>query len=538
MIKNSLYYGDCLQVMQDYIAPNTIDLIYLDPPFNSNRNYNAIYKDSTGMVLPEQIEAFCDIWELNEDRERAILKIPIIMRQAGLDDSLAHLWQLWMNGLRRTQPRLLAYLSYMTERLIIMKSLLKPTGTIYLHCDPTASHYIKVLMDAIFGYQHYINEIIWLRAAGRSKGSQFKDRSFGQDTDAIFRYGNGQNYTHNPQYQGFKDEELIKKFPHIDKDGRRFNTIVPIFCQPSMGDRPNLCYEYNGVKNPYPSGWRVSREKLAQMDKQGLIIWREGKRPLRKSYMNDYHGKPISSLWTDIANATGKEHLGYPTQKPLALLRRIILASSNEGDVVLDPFCGCATTIAAAHELNRRWIGIDIAYHAIQRVVQSRLLDKFNLQEGKDYQINGVPLTKEAAIDLWVRDKFQFQRWAVEQVDGFVSAKKSNDGGIDGNIYFRHENELHTMIISVKGGENIGIKDVRDLRGAMERSGAKMAGLIIRNPLTDAMRRNFDQEMLSAGFFGDFRAIQLLSLDEIIDGKKFHTPFAEGKIAKGQSNLI
>lgn len=477
---NKLYYGDCLPIMEN-MAEDTIDLIYLDPPFNSNRSYNAIYKDSTGLELPKQIEAFCDIWQLTPEREQVITEMPILMRKAGIDDSAAELWKLWMHALRETQPNLLAYLSYMTERLLVMKRLLKNSGSIYLHCDPTASHYIKIVMDAIFGHQNFRNEIIWQRNDGRGKGSQFSSRKFGANTDTIFFYTQSDNY-HFDSTLKIKDDDsqILKKFNKIDENGRKYYIGIPIFRSQSMGDRPNLCYEWRGFTNPHPSGWRLNKDRLEEEYQKGNIVIRQDGKLERRKYLEDYQGYPLDNNWTDIPRVIGKERLGYPTQKPVALLKRIIEASSNEGDTVLDPFCGGATTICAAHELNRKWIGIDIAYHAVRRVVQARLADaKYGLIEEVHYKIDGIPITKEAATDLWNRDKYQFQCWAVESVYGFVSAKKSADGGIDGRIYFSMPEckTLQSMVLEVKGGANVNIGIVRDLRGALERSGAKMAGL-------------------------------------------------------------
>ena len=401
---NRLYYGDCLTIMQNEMRSNLVDLIYLDPPFNSNRAYNAIYKDETGRPLPDQIDAFCDLWTLDDERERAIRRMPEFMVENGIDDGIIQFWKVWMNALRNTNPKLLAYLSYMVERLVQMKIILKPTGSIYLHCDPTYSHYIKVIMDGIFGQENFRNEIIWQRASGRAKGSQHSRKSWGQDTDTIFYYVKSRNAVHYDVTRPLTEEEMEEKFPAVDDKGRRYNTEVPIFCSPSMGERPNLCYEYNGVRNPHPSGWRVKREKLQEMDEAGDIIWREGRTPLRKSYADKYKGKPIGSLWTDIPPAAGDEALGYPTQKPLALLDRIIRANSKEEDVVFDPFCGCGTTLHAAQKLNRQWIGIDIAIHAIKRVAAVRLSERCGLVEGEDYTITGVPRTPEGARDLWERE--------------------------------------------------------------------------------------------------------------------------------------
>jgi len=527
---NRLYYGDCLTVMQE-MPLGSVDLIYLDPPFNSNRTYNAIYQDETGRPLPDQIEAFCDTWTMNAETERAIRYMPVLMREAGLGDEIAEFWRIWPDALRKTNPKILAYLTYMTQRLLPMRGILKPTGSIYLHCDDEAVHYIKVMMDGIFGHQNFRDKIVWQRAAGRAKGSQHKPRTFGRDVDYILHYSRGRRYTHHGINLKLSDEEMAEKFPHVDSQGRRYRTGVPIFCQPSMGARPNLCYTYRGVTNPHPSGWRVSRERLEEMDANREIIWREGKRPLRKSFSENYAGKPLGNLWTDIPNVTGKkERLGYDTQKPVALLERIISASSNPGDVVFDPFCGCATTIEAAHRLDRRWVGIDIAIHAVKRVASVRLRDRLGLVERKHFTIEGVPRNLEGARDLWERDRYHFQKWAVEQVDGFVTTGKGSDGGIDGRLYFDvpDRRDLQSMVLEVKGGENVGIGVVRDLRGVLERETARMAGLIVMGGLGDTKARNFRAEMARAGDLEvegiSYPRMQMLTVREILDGQRFKTP--------------
>ena len=412
---NTLYYGDCLTIMRD-MGLGAIDLIYLDPPFNSKRDYNAIYKDETGRPLPDQIEAFCDLWALDAERERAIRKMPILMQEAGVDDSVADFWRFWCEALRKTQPSLLAYLSYMTERLLPMRGLLKPTGSIYLHCDPTASHYIKVMMDGIFGHGNFLNEIVWAyRTGGVSK------RWFGRKHDVLLYYA------------AKRGSHVF----HVQKE-RSYN----------RGNKP---YRFKGVEE----------------FQDDLGKW--------------YTMASMRDVWElNAIGRSSKERLGYATQKPLALLDRIVRASSNEGDTVFDPFCGCATTIEAAHRLGRRWIGIDIAIHAIKRVAKVRLQDRLGLKEGVDFKIEGVPRTVEGARDLWNRDTYHFQKWAVEQVDGFVTTRKSADGGIDGRLYFdRGGKHLDSMAIEVKGGANVGIEAVRALRGVLEREGVPMAGLIV-----------------------------------------------------------
>ena len=465
---NALYYGDCLTIMKD-MQLGSVDLIYLDPPFNSNRDYNAVYKDETGRPLPDQIEAFGDTWRLDEERERSLRDMLITMRDSGLDDDAAQSWVLSMKALRQTNPALLAYLIYMTERLLPMKGILKSTGSIYLHCDSTASHYIKVMMDAIFGHENFRNEIIWhYTGGGRSK------RYFSRKHDNIFWYSKTSKYVFNVD---------AMRVPYKETSG----------------------YAKSGITS-----------------KAG------------KKYMPHPDGTPVDDTWDiPIVNPMSEERIGYATQKPLKLLDRIIKASSNEGDVVLDPFCGCAPTIEAAHNLGRQWIGIDIAIHAIKRVSKTRLKDRLGLVEGRDYFIEGVPHTIEGALELWERGQDHFQQWAVGHVDGFVTNKKTADGGIDGRIYFTMsdtDKELSSMVLEVKGGKNVGIDSIRDLRGVLEREGeaVKMAGLIILRPLSQLKEDNFRREMAQAGDLDlngvKYSRMQMLTIDDILAGKRFNTP--------------
>ena len=542
---NKLYYGDCLTILPQ-LPQKSVDLIYLDPPYNSGRSYHAIYRDETGKPLPDQIEAFCDRWELDAERERAIRRMPVFMSDAGIDSRTVDFWKAWANALRHTQPGLLAYLSYMVERLVWMRLLLKDDGALFFHCDATVAHYIKVFLDGIFGHSNFRNEIVWQRAAGRAKGSQHAPKAFGTDTDTILYYARTSLHRMKGVYIPPGEAETEEKFPHVDERGR-YNTGTPIFREPSLGVRPNLCYEYRGVRNPHPSGWRVSREKLAQMDARGEIIWRPGKRPLRKSYLEDYRGRPVGNLWTDIPNAGGKERLGFDTQKPLALLDRIIRAASPPDGVVLDPFCGCVTTLEAAHKLGRHWIGIDIAIHAIKRVAKVRLEERLGLVEGRDFSVEGVPRNIEGAMDLWRRDKYHFQKWAVEQVDGFVTGKRRADGSIDGRLYFEipGEDELQSMVIEVMGGRHVNTGHARALANEMQGRGAQMAGLIAMYPPGRQQRRNLEREMASTGDLeidavpqGEhYPRMQLLTVQEILDGKRFATPGARGKRSSPQYSL-
>ena len=254
------------------------------------------------------------------------------------------------------------YCCYMSIRLIEIHRILRNTGSVYLHVDPTMSHYLKLIMDCIFGYKNFRNEIAWKRNAGHGKGNQYTPKKYGALNDTIIFYVKSNNYFFDP-YIPLTKKEIDAKFDNVDAQQRRYYTHQ-IMCNPTMPSRSNLCYTYNGVTNPHPSVWMVSKERLIEMDANGEVLWRDNKLPLRKILLKNYKGNPLSTAWTDIPSTRGKEKLGYPTQKPIALLERIIKASSREGDVVLDPFCGCATACFAAEKLERQWIGIDVSKKA------------------------------------------------------------------------------------------------------------------------------------------------------------------------------
>ena len=518
---NRLYYGDCLTIMSEWPS-HMVDLIYLDPPFNSNRQYNAIYKDETGRPLPDQIEAFCDMWELDPERERAIRTMPVLMRESGIDDQTVELWRLWMQALRGTQPRLLAYLSYMAERLLIMRRILKPTGSLYLHCDTAVSHYVKSLLDAIFGHDNFQNEIVWQRFNFHADAKRF-----GRVSDRILFYANNRgNHQFSRQYAPYSDHYIADKFTREDERGRfRLSDLNP------PGGRGPV-YEFHGVTR----AWRYSEDRMRGLDKDGRI-YAISKVPQLKRYLDELPGQAVHDVWTDIPNinSQAKERLGYATQKPLALMERIIAASSNPDDVVLDPFCGCATTMEAAHKLERKWIGIDIAIHAIKRVARVRLTERLGLVEDQDFTVEGVPRTVEGAQDLWERDKYHFQKWAVEQVEGFVTTKRSADGGIDGRVYFAvpHAKDLQSMVIEVKGGKNVSIRDLRALKGVLDYDTALMAGLIVMQPLGTTKARNFARFMADAGSLEilgiEYPRMQMLSVGKILAGARFKTPTVQGR---------
>lgn len=530
-----------------------VDLIYLDPPFNSNQEYNAIYKDETGRPLPDQVEAFCDTWLLDDERERVIKTMPMLVREAGIDDSTANFWKLWMDALRHTNPGLLAYLTYMVERLLHMKSILKPTGSLYLHCDPTVSHYIKVLLDGIFGHENFRSEIIWKRTFSHGGA-----RRYGPIHDVILFYTKSDIYTWNDVYQDHSEYYINKNFKHSDSRGvyRVVSLSGPEQAQGSSG------LPWRGVLPPAGRHWAVpskilakviqndtsemtSQEKLDILDDANYIYWPKKKNgaPGYKLYLTDTQGVKAQDIITDIAPVQGKERLDYNTQKPVDLLRRIILASSNKGDLVLDPFCGCGTTMEAAQREGRRWMGIDIAIHAVKRVARVRLQEKLKLVENEDFVIEGVPFSKEGAEDLWEKDPYHFQKWAVEQVDGFVTANKTADGGIDGRLYFDvpDEKDFQSMFIEVKGGKNVGVSVLRQLRGILEDDLALMAGLIVMREPSSRSIANWSGIISSAGeleVHGKlYPKMQILTVQEIFEGKRFDTPSVVGR-GSTQATLI
>ena len=527
---NRLYYGDCLTVMQSFPLAS-VDLIYLDPPFSSNRDYNAIYTDETGRQLPDQIEAFCDTWTLDAERERAIKNMPVLMRESGIEDSVVEFWRIWMNALRNTQPRLLAYLSYMVERLLPMRAILKPTGSIYLHCDPTAGHYIKVMMDGIFGHDNFRNEITWQRTESHNTADRF-----GNVADTILYYAASSEATWNPQFQPYSKAQL-DRHRHKDEDGR------PYRLDDLTAPRPNSDsgkFEWRGTMPGKTRGWGYRLEQLEKWWAEGRIKTKRDGTPRMDGlvrYLDESPGAAVQNIWTDIPRIpnTSPERMGYDTQKPVKLLRRIISASTNEGDVVMDPFCGCASTLEAAHSLDRRWIGIDIAIHAIKRVAKVRLQERLGLVEGEDFTVEGVPRNVEGAHDLWERDKYHFQKWAVEQVDGFVTTRRTSDGGVDGRLYFARygRKELSSMALEVKGGKNVNISTIRELRGVLERDEAELAGLIVLHEITGRKLTNFKREMAQAGTLNEigveYPRLQILTVDQILDGEQFETPSPVGR---------
>lgn len=471
-VTGMLYCGDNLDVIKTFIPRESVDLIYLDPPFNSQRTYNLLHKGSEA-----QEEAFKDFWSWEEAAPRfaklgASVDIPKPVRtmlQALHDLLIEH------------SSDLLAYLTMMAPRLVWLHRVLKRDGSLYLHCDHAASHYLKVLLDAIFGTENFVNEIVWRRTHAHGNAH----RGFGDITDSIFLYPKSGDYTFNPQSEPFGSDYIAaraRRHGGVDPDGRVWQSVT----LRSPAPRPNLHYPYtasNGITyEPHPNGWSCDIERLRKYDREGRLhfptklhgklrlkmYWDEPR--VSQNAASTASARFLQNLWTDIPalNASAKERIGYPTQKPLALLERIIRSSSNEGALVLDPFCGCGTTIEAAEKLGRRWIGIDIAQKAID-VIEAR----FKRAKLSPPPVRWHPADKEAAETLADRSKSQFEDW-VRRVLGAVKPKK--DRGIDGEAIFKDtDGTLRRVLVSVKGGQNLPPSFMRDLRGTLEREKADIA---------------------------------------------------------------
>ena len=517
---NTLYYGDNLAVLRNEIAPESVDLIYLDPPFNSQANYNVLFKSTSGEKSEAQIEAFGDTWHWGEHAEQAFDEVI-----HGSNTDAAELLRALRAFLKEND--MMAYLAMMAPRLAELRRVLKPTGSLYLHCDSAASHYLKLLLDAVFGPTNFRNEIIWKRKLGMSS-SVHKSNRFGICTDSILFYVKSEEALFAPQYN-LDDPDyqqyVEEAFNMVDESGRKFQ--ADNLANPAP--RPNLMYEYKGYKPPR-NGWAISREKMEQWDREGRLYFppNQSGRIRRKRFVDELRGMPIQNLWTDIQviSSHAAERLGYPTQKPLALLERIINASSKEGDTVLDPFCGCGTAVHAAQKLRRKWIGIDITHLAIS-LIEKRLKDAF---PGIEYVVHGTPKDLEGARALAAQDKYQFQWWAVSLVDAvpFAGKKKGADGGIDGLIYFKPEGKTtEKAIVSVKGGDNVSVNMIRELSDVVDSENAKIGVFITLAEPTGQMKT----KAVSAGtyetLYGKYPKIQILTIADLFGGKQPKIPLVD-----------
>jgi site-specific DNA-methyltransferase (adenine-specific) len=574
----TLYYGDNLDILRRYLKDESVDLVYLDPPFNSAQNYNAFFHEKDGTDAASQIHAFEDTWHWDIETKKAY---DAVTEQPGKVSDVMQAFYTFLGG-----NDMMAYLTMMSSRLVELRRVLKSTGSLYLHCDPTASHYLKLLCDAVFGGNQFQNEIIWKRT-----GSHGGAKRWGPIHDTILFYSKADEPTWNRAYQDY-DEKYLDDFYRFEDEKGRYRLVTLTGAGTRSGDSGA---PWRNV-NPTKSGrhWAVpsyalkplatstelvkmtTQEKLDLLDASGLIYWPpKGEIPQQKRYLDDGEGVQIQDIITDIQaiSSQAKERLGYPTQKPVALLERIIQASSNPGDVVLDPFCGCGTTIDAAEKLGRDWIGIDVTQLAIS-LIKNRLQDTYGSRlkfisgtEGRaalprgqagsdgraalprrqaDQQVSptesiemgsrtstvriiGEPTTPNEAATLAEDDKYQFQWWALGLVGARpVEQKKGADHGIDGKILFRDDPKAakpEQIVIQVKGGKT-GVKDVRDLRGVLDREKAAIGILISLQPATGPM----ETEAASAGFYEHktnrqkYPRLQLRTVKELMEGKGIERP--------------
>ncbi len=556
--RNKLFFGDNLRVLREEIEDESVDLIYLDPPFNSKADYNVLYKNQSGEDNAAQAHAFKDTWEWDEAAAEAYHELMTrIEIPTNLKNLMASLKVFLTGDTGKKGNSMMAYITMMALRLVELHRVLKPTGSLYLHCDPTASHYIKLILDAVFGFANFQTEIIWQRTSSHGNVS----RGYGDATDNIFYYTKSKQFVWNQVYVPYNEKHIRTKFNMVDSQGRFYTTSD----LRNPGVRPNLHYPFtakNGITyQPHPNGWAVSKEKMQEYDNRDLLYYPtspDGRLRLIR-FLDESKGERIQNLWDDIPpiNSQAQERLGYPTQKPEALIERILQASSNEGDLVLDPFCGCGTTIAVADKLNRRWIGIDVTYVAVD-LMERRLIDihtpdasiarladipvqkrrhamktywakgedelMIGLQPGlKPFEVLGVPETADDARFLFQNDPYQFEWWAI----GMMGAqgkefKKGADRGIDGIITFGDKaGDYERAVISVKGGK-LNSPMIRDLQGTMTRENAVIGVLVTNEEPTGPMKK----EAADAGRWNSklhpdrsYPCIQILTAAEVLAGK-------------------
>lgn len=494
MQTNVLYYGDNLEILRKYIRDDSIDLIYLDPPFSSRKDYNIIFKEAVGELSAAQIKAFSDTWHWDKAAEDTFQDIVL-----HAPPKVAKLIDAIVGGLGRND--FTAYLVMMTVRLVELHRVLEKTGSLYLHCDPTASHYLKMVLDQVFGVKNFRNEIIWShQVLGTGK------KGFPKQHETLFRYTKSDTFTFN------EDDQLVR-VPYSDYVTRTLQEDE--------------------------RGWYYTRRRMTRKATADELA----RKASTKTYVDISQGRLCGDVWFDFPSyqPKGRERLGYPTQKPLELLERIVAASSYEGDVVLDPFCGCGTALVAAQKLNRKWIGIDITHLAIA-VMKSRLEESFPCIQ---FEVIGEPEDAAGAKALAKEDRYQFQWWVLSRIKAKPfpeERRKGADKGIDGVIDFVDRDEakgregMKRAVVSVKSG-HVHVKDIRELNDIASRNA--MGILITLEPPTAEMRT----EAVGAGSYHSplwdktYPTIQILTVEELLQGKQVQMPPATSPYAKAPKVL-
>jgi site-specific DNA-methyltransferase (adenine-specific) len=513
MKTNVLYYGDNLEILRnrEYFPDECVDLIYLDPPFNSKKDYNILFKENGGVESEAQIQAFTDSWHWTQSAQDTYQDIVIngplkVGKLIGaLHDSLGH-------------NDVMAYLVMMTARLIELHRVLKSTGSLYLHCDPAASHYLKLVLDQIFNPGNFKNEIVWKRTAAHSSSKRY-----GPIHQIIFFYTKSDKYIWNKLFGAYDESYIDTFYRNIDEDGRRYQLID----LSAPGDRKGTKahYEWHERLPPVGRHWAYIKDVMERFEKENKIIYSKQGTPRLKQFLDEMLGIVQQDLWTDIKpiSSQASERLGYETQKPIALLERIIQASSNEGDIVLDPFCGCGTAVVAAQKLNRKWIGIDVTHLAIN-LMRNRLKDSFGLKA----EVIGEPADLAGAKELASQpDKYQFQWWALGLIGARPAGdkKKGADKGIDGVISFIDDptSQPKRAIVQVKSG-HVHVKDIRELKDV---SSKEAMGIFIT---LETPTKDMQVEAVSAGYYHspiwnkDYPRIQILTIEELLHGKAVDMP--------------
>jgi len=531
-IMNTLYFGDNLELLKNHIADNSVDLIYLDPPFNSNRDYNVLFKEQSGSESPAQIKAFGDTWNWAGAASAwhdfaTICPVPKVYE----------LMQGFRNAIGEND--VMAYLVMMAPRLYHLHRVLKPTGSLYLHCDPTASHYLKLILDCLFGVRNFRNEITWKRSASHGGAVCYNNVA-----DIIFYYTKSNtNFTWNSPRAKHSEEYIKSHYSQIDSEGKRYQLVSAS----GAGAGPARTFDGKVIEPPPGRHWAYTQDKIDAFILEGKIVFTSTGMPRVKRYLDDTEGTPITNVWIDIfpINSQAKERLGYPTQKPLALLERIVATSSNEGDIVLDPFCGCGTAVVAAQKLGRKWIGMDITPIATS-LVQKRLFDAFGAKNQKlvsaddpatvNFIVEGLPTDLAGAKMLYNKDSSHkdFEMWAVGLVPAIPQEKKGADGGIDGIAYFQdNPTKPSKAVIQVKGG-HVTANQIRDLIGVMTTNKAQLGFFISLEPPTQPMRN----AALAAGYYEPpsglgrkVEAVQIRTIEELLQGKDFDFPLYGSNIS-------
>ena len=535
--KNQLFFGDNLEILRSGRIPvESVDLIYLDPPFNSNATYNILFAEKSGEKSAAQITAFEDTWHWGPE---AAADFDDVVR--GDRPQLAALLRAIKEFLG--QNAMMAYLARMAVRLMELHRVLKPTGSLYLHCDPTASHFLKMVLDAVFGVQNYRNELIWKRT--HSHGSA---KRWGTVHDTILYYSKSNDYCWNRIFQTYDEEYVEVKYRFNDERGR-YRLVVLTAPGTRKGNSGKPWRGYNPTE--FGRHWAVPKNALDALESEGIKIPKGLQEQMETLYENNFirfpvkkddslgvpefklylgTGAPIQDVITDLSpvNSQAQERLGYPTQKPEALLERIINASSNEGDVVLDPFCGCGTTVTVAERLKRNWIGIDITYLAIN-LIKRRLHDTFSPEELAEFEVIGVPADVTSAAALAEENRHQFEWWALDMVDANPAQdkKKGADRGVDGVLYFQEKDDgpYHKIIVQVKSG-HIGAKEVRELEGTRRQEKAEIAVLLTLRPPTKPMKEAVPGDYYVSALFPErrFPRLQILTIAELFAGRQPEYP--------------